>query len=330
LNQQNKEVKEVFLSFLETYLKNRDYEKTIAFFSKNINGFGTSRDECGYDRDRCEMLFKRDIHEAPDPIEYQINTLHVTSPKKDIGLISCTLNLDLMLYQQALKLNDIRYTLVFVKNNNQWLIEHKHMSYPSIEHGENEPYPIKEIEKRNVVLERLVKQKTKELQQSICEITKLATIDKLTQINNRFKIDEVLTEKCLDQNNQFSIIMIDIDHFKQVNDQFGHHTGDIVLKEIAQHLNRKMKKTDILGRWGGEEFLIITTRTKVEQLLKFTEQLKVFLTKLKLTKIGHLTGSFGIAISKPNETPEDIVLRADQALYQAKSKGRNSVVLNED
>jgi diguanylate cyclase (GGDEF)-like protein len=73
---------------------------------------------------------------------------------------------------------------------------------------------------------------------------------------------------------------------------------------------------------------LITSRTKEEQLLKFTEHLKNFLSKLKLTKIGHLTGSFGIAISKPNETPEDIVLRADQALYQAKSKGRNTVVLN--
>lgn len=325
---QIRSVRRVYIRFLDTYLKNRDFEKTVAFFSKRINGFGTSKDEWGHDFEACTKLFERDIDVAPKPIDYRIETLHIAIPKRDVGLVTSTLSLDMILRRQAIRLSGIRYTLVFTKERGRWLITHKHMSFPSKVNDSDEPYPVKELEERNESLERLVREKTCHLEYALEEITKLATIDKLTSINNRYKIDDVLgaeVEKAKETNRPFSVIMIDIDDFKRVNDTFGHHQGDVVLKEIAITLKKHMGEKNILGRWGGEEFLIVSKDQRKEDAFHLAERCRLALEHTDFTGIDKLTGSFGIAEYRRDEGQEMIVLRADQALYRAKQNGKNRI-----
>ncbi|MFP4186826.1 MAG: diguanylate cyclase [Acholeplasmataceae bacterium] len=325
---QKRSLKRAYTRFLNAYLKDRNYAKTVAFFSDSINGFGTSKDEWGYDRESCGTLFERDIRVAPNPIDYRIESVHITVPKRDIGLVSSTLSLDMMLRKQAIRLSGIRYTLVFTKERGRWLIVHKHMSFPSRVNDSDEPYPVKELEERNASLERLVQEKTRHLERALEEITKLATIDKLTSINNRYKIDDVLSaevKKAQETDRTFSVIMLDIDDFKRVNDTFGHHQGDIVLKEIAMTLKEQMGEHDILGRWGGEEFLIISKEQTKNGAIGLAERCRKALEHTDFTGIEKLTGSFGIAEYRPGESQEMIVLRADQALYRAKEKGKNRI-----
>jgi diguanylate cyclase (GGDEF)-like protein len=174
----------------------------------------------------------------------------------------------------------------------------------------------------------LSKKKTCHLEKALKEITKLATIDKLTSINNRYKIDDILSaevEKAKETNRPFSVIMIDIDDFKRVNDTFGHHQGDVVLKEIALALKEQMAEKDILGRWGGEEFLVVLKDQEKNDAIVLAERCRKALEYADFTGVDKLTGSFGVAEYQQGESQNMIILRADQALYRAKQNGKNRI-----
>ena len=152
--------------------------------------------------------------------------------------------------------------------------------------------------------------------------------DPLTRIFNRYKLEETLAAEELRASRYgtgFSVIMADIDHFKAVNDSFGHPTGDIVLEEIAAELRGHTRTTDILGRWGGEEFLIICVHTRIEVAIGLAELLKRRIAQRRFANIGGLTVSFGVAAFAPGDTANAVVARADAALYAAKRGGRNRV-----
>lgn len=152
--------------------------------------------------------------------------------------------------------------------------------------------------------------------------------DPLTRIFNRYKLEETLAEEERRANRYgtgFSVIMADIDHFKAVNDSFGHPTGDTVLEEIAAELRGHTRTTDILGRWGGEEFIIVCVHTRLEVALGLAELLKRRIAQRRFANIGGLTVSFGVAAFEPGDTATAVVARADAALYAAKHAGRNRV-----
>ncbi|TAN46373.1 MAG: GGDEF domain-containing protein, partial [Rhodospirillales bacterium] len=119
---------------------------------------------------------------------------------------------------------------------------------------------------------------------------------------------------------------LDLDHFKAINDTRGHHTGDEVLKQAAQLLKRHTRSTDLAGRWGGEEFLVICPSTSLEGALRLAELLRSEFPKITPEGLDPLTASFGIAAILPGETGDQLLNRADLALYQAKEGGRNRVV----
>ncbi|OEF96636.1 diguanylate cyclase [Desulfuribacillus alkaliarsenatis] len=161
------------------------------------------------------------------------------------------------------------------------------------------------------------------------EIKKLSVTDKLTQIYNRLKLDEALEQELIRAKRTgeiFSVILTDIDRFKAVNDNYGHQTGDLVLKEFATILKEGIRASDIVGRWGGEEFLIIAPDTKLENACILAEKLRTkievhsFVDKLKITS------SFGVATFKDDNSVSAIISRADDSLYKAKKGGRNAVI----
>ena len=160
-------------------------------------------------------------------------------------------------------------------------------------------------------------------------LKKLSITDKLTGLHNRIKIDDTLKsnlEMFKRYGNTFSVILLDIDHFKKVNDNYGHPTGDSVLKDFAKIIKKNVRITDTIGRWGGEEFIIIASETDSVGASKFATTLKQAISDHDFERVGKVTASFGVTQISIGDDIEDIVKRADLALYNAKESGRNRVV----
>jgi len=161
------------------------------------------------------------------------------------------------------------------------------------------------------------------------ELKALARTDQLTRIYNRVYLDEVLHNQHyrFQRNKEIcSIILLDIDYFKEVNDHYGHIVGDKILIEFAQLLQNSLRDGDILGRWGGEEFLIVLPHTQKEQAMILAEKLRQIVEDHVFTHVMHKTASFGVCSLGEDITIESLVDNADIALYKAKKSGRNKVV----
>jgi len=161
------------------------------------------------------------------------------------------------------------------------------------------------------------------------EKLRIASItDNLTKLYNRVKLNEVIDEaivRLIRSNKSLSVIMFDIDHFKLVNDNYGHHIGDEVLKTLAQIILRNVRDTDLVARWGGEEFMILLENTNLEGAIILAKKLRVAIEKYEFEDVSKITCSFGVTEYIKNETASDMFIRVDEALYRAKANGRNRV-----
>ena len=174
-------------------------------------------------------------------------------------------------------------------------------------------------------LERQVAERTRELEV-------LSVTDTLTGLFNRMKLDDRLEQEIKRSeryNSAFSVVMLDIDHFKVVNDEYGHLVGDQVLQQLSEILRTHVRETDTLGRWGGEEFLIITPQNELEGAMILAEKLRLAVSGYEFPAVGSKTCSFGVASLLPGERGEELLARADAALYRAKTEGRNRVIAAE-
>lgn len=155
-----------------------------------------------------------------------------------------------------------------------------------------------------------------------------AITDELTGLYNRTKFNEsLLTEikKTVRYKVPLSLIMIDIDHFKPVNDKHGHQAGDVVLQELAELITRNVREQDIVTRWGGEEFMILSPFNYVKNAAKLSEKLRVKIEWHRFHDVGTVTCSFGVTQFRDGDTPDSFTRRVDKALYKAKKNGRNRV-----
>lgn len=160
------------------------------------------------------------------------------------------------------------------------------------------------------------------------KLKELSITDNLTQLYNRNKLDEILALEVNRANRYattFGVIIMDVDYFKSINDVHGHQTGDTVLKEFAHILQSNSRSTDTVGRWGGEEFLIICSQTDMEGTLLAAHHLKKTIASYSFSTVGHKTASFGVSTYALGEDVKDLIKRADDALYHAKNNGRNRV-----
>ncbi|WP_290702819.1 GGDEF domain-containing protein [Amphritea sp.] len=152
--------------------------------------------------------------------------------------------------------------------------------------------------------------------------------DALTGIYNRLKLDEDLSyaiKRSKRTKNDFSIILLDIDNFKLVNDRFGHLVGDEVLKAFSSLIASAIRETDIVGRWGGEEFLIICPDTDLQGGKKLAEQLRKRVEEYEFPEKQQLNASLGVVVHEDTEKADAVIARVDKALYRAKEQGRNRV-----
>lgn len=178
-----------------------------------------------------------------------------------------------------------------------------------------------------------IRKLNEELARANKELEKIASYDMLSGLLNRRSLDNKVSieiERAVRLNVPLSGIMIDIDHFKQVNDNYGHQCGDLVIMKIGKICNSQLRKYDYAGRYGGEEFFIILPNTKGEQALHIAQRFKEGIENLSLeceNEIIKVTVSMGIAQFNPEETRAKWIKRADQAMYRAKQTGRNRIVL---
>lgn len=186
------------------------------------------------------------------------------------------------------------------------------------------------LRRRERELQALVDQRTADLRETNRRLEVLSTTDRLTGAYNRLFLDTTLANefaRSRRSNRPFSIVLIDMDKFKSVNDEHGHLVGDKVLVHLVDLLRAHKRKTDILGRWGGEEFLIVCPETPAAGVAEMAEALRRAVEEAAFPEVGRKTISVGVATLGGNESIEDMVSRADAALYAAKNGGRNRVVV---
>jgi diguanylate cyclase (GGDEF)-like protein len=188
-----------------------------------------------------------------------------------------------------------------------------------------EPIGLYEVDQ----LAKAMEKANNDLVEKFAEITILSETDQLTKIYNRTKFIKEL-EKEIERVERYhtglSLIMFDIDHFKQVNDNYGHAVGDETLIKLAEIVNKEIRDTDLFARWGGEEFMILCPHTDLDHSVKLAERIRVSIEEQKFKAVGHISCSFGVTEFKNSEDADDLTKRVDDALYQAKENGRNQVV----
>jgi diguanylate cyclase (GGDEF)-like protein len=176
-----------------------------------------------------------------------------------------------------------------------------------------------------------LRQKNRQLEEMLQKVEILAITDPLTELFNRRRFEAVLDKefsRSVRYDAPLSCLMIDIDHFKKVNDEFGHHTGDLVLKEVAQLLRSNARDVDTVARWGGEEFVILLPQTKKESGIAGASRILKIIGGHEFPGIEKaITVSIGIAgVPDPSiDSGEKLINACDLALYEAKRKGRNRV-----
>jgi polar amino acid transport system substrate-binding protein len=162
------------------------------------------------------------------------------------------------------------------------------------------------------------------------KLLRMATTDPLTGLCNRIRLDEKLLE-CHEYykrtHRTFSVMIMDLDHFKRINDTYGHLIGDKTLVNLSQLVQDNIRNIDIAGRWGGEEFMIICPETNLDGAKQLAEKIKSIIEECDFPHIHTLTCSFGVSEGREDDRIESIVGRADKALYQAKEGGRNRVCI---
>lgn len=165
-------------------------------------------------------------------------------------------------------------------------------------------------------------------QAAIQELKRLSVTDKLTGIHNRSKLDDLLATHihfAARSSLPLVVMLIDIDHFKQVNDQHGHLRGDEILQQVATALTSRIRVTDQLGRWGGEEFLLLCPDTALQDGIQLADSLRLSISESISIQGKPLTLSFGVTEVRQHSSANEVIRQADEALYAAKGAGRNSV-----
>ncbi len=179
---------------------------------------------------------------------------------------------------------------------------------------------LKQHEERMSTINKYLKEKSETYE-------KIASYDGLTGLYNRMKFIELFVieyELMVQRHYPMSVIMMDIDRFKSINDTFGHNTGDRILKQTADTLRDALRNVDIVCRWGGEEFVMLLPAADADEAVRIAEGIRRRVETMKST-LPAITGSFGVTEVKEGDTLEKVIERADKALYRSKQEGRNRV-----
>ena len=184
-------------------------------------------------------------------------------------------------------------------------------------------------------LESIVNIRTQELKDEIeirkkaeIALEKAATTDPLTSLFNRRKFNEIIKHE-IEREHRYKgglfLILCDIDKFKDINDKYGHNTGDEVLKTFSKTIKTIIRKSDVVARWGGEEFIFLISNSDIGSAQDIADKLRKLVQDTDFKVVDSVTASFGVSFFKESDDEVSLIDRADKALYQAKKNGRNRV-----
>jgi len=188
----------------------------------------------------------------------------------------------------------------------------------------------KKLEKLNLELEDRIQERTKELEISNGKLQELSRTDPLTKVfNRRYFEEKVMIEinRATRYDLEFSVILLDIDHFKMINDTYGHLEGDRILIQIARIMAEMLRNSDTVARWGGEEFVILLPEQSLQNGIQLAERLRTHIEKSYIDDL-QVTASMGVAVLDHGDTLSSLFTKVDKALYRAKELGRNRVIPN--
>ena len=251
-------------------------------------------------------FFLSDIHNKLSQETVNMNKVFSEESKKILYLAILIMALSLLMsyyLSRKLKQSFSRYEKQISRKNNQLLA-------------------------LNNTLEEKVQKRTIELEQMKNDFEKLATTDTLTQINNRYSLMNLLSSeinRAHRYSSPLSLIMYDIDFFKKVNDTYGHDIGDTVLLSLSNIVKKNLRTIDIVGRYGGEEILIVLPNTSLDDAKKFANRIRKEVEDYSFDTVGSITISLGLAEIKEGETVDELFKRVDELMYVSKNNGRNQV-----
>jgi diguanylate cyclase (GGDEF)-like protein len=179
-----------------------------------------------------------------------------------------------------------------------------------------------------VALLRKAREELLERRLLVCDLERYkakSRVDGLTKVFNRATFIEMLTAFMTQPDIALSLIMLDIDYFKKINDTYGHQSGDLVLSSLGSLLLSKLRRDDVVARYGGEEFILLIPLVPPAQVLSIAEKLRKSVASHVFGSLPPVTISLGCSVYEPGESMEDFIHRTDQALYAAKRDGRNTV-----
>lgn len=188
----------------------------------------------------------------------------------------------------------------------------------------------------SIVLERLkgelqyLRDLSKQLEEQKQKLEYLANTDQLTKVANRLKFNteyKKLFAITKTKQTPLTFIILDIDHFKSVNDTYGHKVGDYVLSTLANIVDNHVEDHIIFARWGGEEFVLLLPNTTDKYAYMFADEIRKKISLYSFEHVGTITCSFGVAQAKVDESEQSLIIRADEALYKSKENGRNMVTI---
>lgn len=322
-----KELLEAFEHYCRVYFSERDLQAVMATISPTVTGFGSGRDERVLSGEGPDVM-RRDIEQCPAPIDFKLCRAQASLLSEDCGIVCAEFDLVASIDGQPLVMNGVRSSNVFTRRETKWLLEHLHVSLPWQPQVDGESFPLQELEARTRQLEAMVVERTEALRQALDDVRRLARIDSVTGLGNRTAFDESIVREigyARRYGTPLSLLLLDVDHFKQINDRHGHLKGDDTLQGLATLIAEHVRGVDTVYRWGGEEFIVLLPNTTLEQAAVCAEYLRWVVETRDFGLEQPITVSIGVAQLRPDEPREGWVRRADEALYQAKTSGRNRV-----
>ena len=319
-----------FDHFLYSYLTKRNLTPYEDFFAEAVCGFGTGMDEVFSNGDENWALIKRDLESAPNEVKYTMKHKVIKLVDPGCALVTAVIDLETEIMGQKIRFNDFRILVTLHDINGAVKLAGIHFSFPTDVHGEEEAYPLKELEERTQLLSRMVEQKTKSLQEAYRELESIINTDSVSGLYSRYYFEKSVKSEW-ERFNRFgrlyTLMMADVDKFKEINDTHGHVVGDEVLLAVGSVIQQQLRSFDVAARWGGDEFIILLPETTSDEALALAQRIIDHMEKQTWPTTNPVTMSFGITHVLPGESQKDVLKRVDSALHQAKKSGQNKVVV---
>jgi len=326
-------IRSLFDEYIEMYASRDD--RLTERFSKNFSGYAGSSDILVKDRDEWVKVTRLDFSQVPGRIRIEMRDISMQDISDDVVVVTAFFHIHLPIPEHILSRETARLVLVFRLEGEDWMIAHSGISIPFGLAHDGEIYPMKSLQERNFELELLVEERTLELEEANKKLEAISNTDWLTGIFNRRYFDRMLAQewnRAQRNGMPLALVILDVDHFKLYNDRYEHLAGDACLQALARTLEQTAQRTgEFAARYGGEEFVVLLPNTNGHDVLEIARRIQRAVWALALpheeTSSGIITVSLGVASMMPSDrhNPDELVRRADSALYRAKKSGRNAL-----